>query len=69
MLEDAIAEWAAKEKPANQRTAELLAMTANCHRKKGQRPFKAADFLPKQKREETHEEEYNRLMLQFSRLT
>ena len=68
-MEDAAQEWIAKEQPANNRIAELLAMTANCHRKKGARPLKAADFLPKKRIEETPEQEAARVMAGLLRLT
>jgi hypothetical protein len=68
-MDDAAQEWIAKQQPANARTAELLAMTANCHRKKGARAFKAADFLPKKPVIETPEQEAARVMAGLLRLT
>jgi hypothetical protein len=68
-MEDAAEEWLAKEQPANNRIAELLAMTANCHRKKGSRAFKAADFLPRKPVIETPEQEAARVMAGLLRLT
>ena len=69
VLEDAAQEWIAKEQPANNRIAELLAMTANCHRKKGAPAFKAAHFLPKKPVLETPEQEAARVMAGLLRLT
>lgn len=68
VMEDAAQEWADKQQPANHRAAELLAMTANCHRRKNSRTFKAADFLSQKTSPETPGAEYVRLHLQLSTL-
>lgn len=56
-MEERIAEHEA----ANYRTAALMAMQANCHRKKASRPLKPEDFLPK--RDQTPEEMFATLAL------
>ena len=54
IIQDRAAEIAAQNDADNQRAAGLMAVYANCHRGKRQRPYRPADFLPR--RPQTDEE-------------
>lgn len=70
LIREADKERRAWERLADMRSASQMALLANCHRKKGTRAYKPADFMPPDDEEDTREptdEEQEQQLIQMAR--